>query len=255
MTMPTAGRLQAKVALITGAGAGIGKAAAHLFAREGASIVVAEINAERGAAVTAALVQAGAQALHVLLDVTDEASVAAGVQAAIQRFGRLDILYNNAGASSVGDSRVTQTTVEEFRRTIELNLVGTFLCCKHAIPELVKAGGGAVVNTSSAAGLMGLPDIDSYTAAKGGVVAMTRSMAVEFASSKVRVNAVAPTSTTTERVLEMYKHRPPTGLRTRNLLGSATPEDVAYAALFLASDEARVITGVVLPVDSGVTIS
>ncbi len=102
---------------------------------------------------------------------------------------------------------------------------------------------------------MGLPDIDSYTAAKGGVVALTRSMAVEFASSKVRVNAVAPTSTTTERVLEMYKHRSPTGLRTRNLLGSATPEDVAYAALFLASDEARVITGVVLPVDSGATIS
>lgn len=255
MTMPNQGRLQGKVALITGAGAGIGKAAARLFAREGARIVVAEINAESGAAMAAALVQEGAEAMHVRIDVTDEASVVAGVQAAVQRFGRLDILYNNAGASSVGDSRVTQATVEEFRRTIDLNLLGTWLCCKHAIPELVMAGGGAVVNTSSAAGLMGLPDIDCYTAAKGGVVSLTRSMAVEFAPSNVRVNAVAPTSTTTERVLEMYKHRPPTGLRTKNLLGSATPEDVAYAALFLASDEARVITGVVLPVDSGVTVS
>jgi NAD(P)-dependent dehydrogenase (short-subunit alcohol dehydrogenase family) len=248
-------RLNGKTALITGGGAGIGKAAALLFAREGARVAVADIRHDQALAVAASIEAEGGQALAVHLDVTQEDSVAAGVQAVIQRFGRLDILYNNAGASTVSDSRVTQTAVEEFRRTLDLNLFGTWLCCKHAIPQIVQTGGGAVVNTSSAAGLMGVPDLDSYTAAKGGVVAITRSMAVEYAPDKVRVNAVAPTSTTTERVLEMYKHRPATGLRTRNLLGPASPEDVAYAALFLASDEARVITGVVLPVDSGVTMS
>lgn len=247
-------RLIGKTVLITGGGAGIGKAAALLFAREGARVAVADIREDQAQEVAARIEAEGGLALAVHLDVTQDASVAAGVHAVVQRFGQLNILYNNAGASSVGDSRVTQTSAEEFKRTLDLNLFGTWLCCKLAIPHIVQAGGGAIVNTSSAAGLIGVPELDSYTAAKGGVVAITRSMAVEYAADKVRVNAVAPTSTTTERVLEMYKHRPPTGLRAKNLLGPASPEDVAYAALFLASDEARVITGVVLPVDSGVSM-
>ncbi|QHE84777.1 SDR family NAD(P)-dependent oxidoreductase [Hydrogenophaga sp. BPS33] len=247
------GRLEGKIAFITGSAAGIGKAAARLFAQEGASVVVADVNADAAQAVAALIHEAGGQALHVHLDVTSEDSVIAAVEAAMQKYGRIDILYNNAGASFVGDSRVTRTSLEEFRRTIDLNLTGTWLCCKHVIARM-EATGGAVVNTSSAAGLIGVPELDSYTSSKGAILALTRSMAVEYAPARIRVNAVAPTSVTTERVLELYKHRPPTGLRAKNLLGPATPEDVAHAALFLASDDARVITGVVLPVDSGVTM-
>lgn len=248
------GRLDGKTAFITGSGAGIGKAAALLFAQEGARIVVADINSDAARAVAQQIQDAGGQALPVRLDVTDESSVVAAVAQAVERFGRVDVLYNNAGASSVGDSRVTRTSLEEFRRTLDLNLTGTWLCCKHVVARMEADGGGSVVNTSSAAGLIGVPELDSYTSAKGAIVALTRSMAVEYAAARVRVNAVAPTSVTTERVLEMYKHRPATGLRAKNLLGPASPEDVAHAALFLASDQARVITGIVLPVDSGVTI-
>jgi len=249
------GRLQGKVVLITGAGAGIGRASALLFAREGARVVVAEIRPEAGIETERMIAAAGGQAYFVQTDVTQPTSAENAVKAAVARFGRLDVLYNNAGASTPLDGPVTEAPVEEFGRVVGLNLYGTWLCCKYAIPELIKAGGGAVVNTASAAGLMGTTNIDCYTAAKGGVVAITRSMAVEYADRKIRVNAVAPTSTTTERVLELYRNRPPTGLRAKNLLGPAEPIDVAYAALFLASDEAKIITGHVLPVDSGVTIS
>jgi NAD(P)-dependent dehydrogenase (short-subunit alcohol dehydrogenase family) len=164
--------------------------------------------------------------------------------------GALDILYNNVGASTVGDSRVTQTAVEEFRRALDLNLFGMLLCCRHAIPRFLQAGGGGVVNTSLAVGLMGVPDLDSYTAAMGGVVASTRLIAVEGARER--------------RGAHIHDHRAGTGdvqaqagdgSVHEELLGPASPEDVAYAALFLPSDEARVITGVGLPVDSGVTMS
>jgi NAD(P)-dependent dehydrogenase (short-subunit alcohol dehydrogenase family) len=246
------GRLEGKVALITGAGNGIGAEAARLFAREGARIVVAELKAEDGRAVESQIRSAGGQAVFIQTDVTDEASVQAAIQAATATYGKLDVLYNNAGASSAADGPVTEAPAEEFWRAIRLNLFGAWLCCRYGIPEIAKAGGGSVINTASVVALMGLHRLDAYTASKGGLVALTRSMAVEFAPMKVRVNALAPTTTMTPRVMELRKNRQP-GNDGRNLLGPADPIDVAFAALYLASDESRRVTGHILPVDSGLT--
>ena len=246
------GRLAGKVALITGAGNGIGAEAARLFAREGARVVVAELQADAGRAIEAQIRAAGGDALCVQTDVTDEASVQAAIGAALSAYGRLDILYNNAGASARADGPVTEAPAEEFWRAIRLNLFGAWLCCRHAIPEIARAGGGSVINTASVVALMGLQRLDAYTASKGGLVALTRSMAVEFAAQKVRVNALAPTTTLTPRVVELRKTRQP-GNDGRNLLSPAEPMDVALAALYLASDESRRVTGHILPVDSGLT--
>lgn len=247
-------RLEGKVALITGSGNGIGAEAARLFAREGARVVIAEFRQEDGRRVEAEIRRAGGEALFVHTDVTDEEAVQAAVRATTGAFGRLDILYNNAGASDRADGPVTEAPADEFWRAIRLNLFGAWLCCRHGIPEIVKAGGGSVINTASVVALMGLHRLDAYTASKGGLVALTRSMAVEFAPMRVRVNALAPTTTMTPRVMELRKDRKP-GNDGRNLLGNAEPIDVAFAALYLASEESRRVTGHVLPVDSGLLAS
>jgi NAD(P)-dependent dehydrogenase (short-subunit alcohol dehydrogenase family) len=247
-------RLGGKVALVTGAGGGIGSAVCRRFVEEGASVVALDISE---AAVTAAASGAGGaeHCLPFVGDVTRSDSVRAAVRAAVDTFGKLDTLCNTAGGSTPQDARVTDVAEEEFWRAISLDLFGTFLCCKHGIPEIAKAGGGSVINFSSMVALMALPERDCYTAAKGGVSALTRSMAYEYASSKVRVNAIAPGLVLTPRTRALLPSRPElTRLAEQHLLGTGEPDDIAHMAVYLASEESRIVTGQILPVDSGVTI-
>jgi NAD(P)-dependent dehydrogenase (short-subunit alcohol dehydrogenase family) len=247
------GRLAGKVAFITGAGTGIGRATAIMFAREGARVTIADIDAAAGEE-TAHL--AGNDAIAFRTDVTDEASVQEAVRTAVQQFGALHILHNNAGGSTPRDNTVVEAPIEEFWRVIRLDLFGTFLGCRIAIPQIIRSGGGSVINMSSNLALMGIAGRDCYTAAKGGVAAITRSMAVEFASQRVRVNAIAPSATMTDRVRRLMAGNAALDkLANAHLLGLIEPPDIANMALFLASDESRMVTGQVYPVDSGVTIS
>ncbi len=246
-------RLDGKVAFITGGGAGIGRATAILFAREGARVVIGDINGEAGDQ-TAQL--AGHDAIAIRTDVTDESSLRAAVRTAVQHFGGLQVLHNNAGGSTPQDNSVIEAPIEEFWRVIKLDLFGTFLGCRVGIPEIIKSGGGSVINMSSNVALMGIAGRDCYTAAKGGVAAMTRSMAVEFAPHRVRVNAIAPSATMTDRVRKLMAGNAAIDkLANAHLLGLIEATDIADMALFLASDESRMVTGQVYPVDSGVTIS
>jgi NAD(P)-dependent dehydrogenase (short-subunit alcohol dehydrogenase family) len=246
------GRLDGKVAFISGSGSGIGRAGATLFAREGAKVVVADISREGGERTVAMVHDLGGDATYIQADVTQPESVAQAIAATVAAYGKLNILYNNAGGSTAQDGSVTDVSIDEFWRAIRLDLFGTFLCSKYGIPELIKAGGGAVINTTSYVALAGIKGRDAYTAAKGGVLAITRSMAAEYAKHKIRVNAIAPGATLTDRVRKFIADDPRIGKMAGNhLLGMGEPEDVAHTALFLASDEARVITGAIFPVDSG----
>lgn len=245
-------RLEGKVVFITGGAAGIGRATAMLFAHEGAHVAVADINLV-AAEETAHL--AGHNAIAIKTDVSDEASISAAIAATVEKFGRLDVLHNNAGGSTPQDNTVVDAPIEEFWRVIKLDLFGTFLGCRFGIPAIIRSGGGAVINMSSNMALMGVPGRDCYTAAKGGVAALTRSLAVEFASQRVRVNAIAPSATMTERLKKLVALNPAVNkLAESHLLGMIEPADIANAALYLASDESRAMTGHVMPVDSGVTI-
>jgi NAD(P)-dependent dehydrogenase (short-subunit alcohol dehydrogenase family) len=248
------GRLDGKVAFITGSGSGIGRTGAILFAREGAKVIIADISREGGERTEAMARDLGGDATYVHTDVTDPDSVERSIATAIAAYGKLNVLYNDAGGSTAQDGPVTKVSLDEFWRTIKVDLYGTFLCCKYGIPELIKAGGGAVINTTSVVAMAGIKGRDAYTAAKGGVLALTRSMAVGYAKHKIRVNAIAPGATLTERVKKFLADDPRMGdMSDRHLLGMGEPEDIARMALFLASDEARVITGAIFPVDSGWT--
>ncbi len=246
-------RLAGKVVLITGGGTGIGRATALHCAREGARVVIAEIDRTSG---EEAAHLAGDGAIHVHTDVTEEASMQAAVQTAVRQFGGLHVLHNNAGGSTPHDNTVVEAPIEEFWRVMRLDLFGTFLGCRFGIPAIIAAGGGSVINMSSNVALMGIAGRDCYTAAKGAVASMTRSMAVEFAPKNVRVNAIAPSATMTERVRKLVAGNPALDkLANSHLLGLIEPEDIANMAVFLASDELRMVTGQIYPVDSGVTIS
>lgn len=250
------GRLEDKVALITGSGAGIGRASAGLFAAEGARVAILEINEDSGAGAEHEIRDAGGEACFIHTDVTEPESVIAAVASTIERYGKLDVLYNNAGGSTLQDAAVTEAPDEEFWRAIKLDLWGTFLVCKHGIPALIENGGGSVINTSSNLAVMGLHGRDCYTAAKGGVASITRSMAVEYAPHNIRVNAVAPAATRTERVVKLAESNEAIDsmVQRGQLLGWCEPIDIAYMALYLASDESASTTGQVIPVDSGATI-
>jgi NAD(P)-dependent dehydrogenase (short-subunit alcohol dehydrogenase family) len=246
------GRLDGKVAFITGSGSGIGRAGAIRFSREGAKVVVADISHEGGERTVAMARDLGGDATFVHTDVTAPESVERAIAATVATYGKLNILYNDAGGSTAQDGPVTKVSLDEFWRTIKVDLYGTFLCCKYGIPELIKAGGGAVITTTSLVALAGTKGRDAYTAAKGGVLAMTRSMAVNYAKHKVRVNAIAPGAILTERVRKLLGDDPGgANIAGSHLLGMGEPEDIANMALFLASDEARIITGAIFPVDSG----
>ncbi|MGE0224281.1 MAG: SDR family NAD(P)-dependent oxidoreductase [Acetobacteraceae bacterium] len=249
-------RLQGKVALITGGGTGIGRATAQAMAAAGAKVVVAELNAASGEQTAQLVHQAGGEAIAIPTDVTDADSIQQSVQKAVQHYGALHVLHNNAGGSTPIDGTVIDAPIEEFWRVIKLDLFGTFLGCRFGIPAIIRSGGGSVINMSSNVALMGIPGRDCYTAAKGGVAAITRSMAVEFAPQKVRVNAIAPSATMTERVRALVAGNAALGrMADSHLLGLIEPADIANMAVFLASDESRMVTGHIYPVDSGVTIS
>jgi NAD(P)-dependent dehydrogenase (short-subunit alcohol dehydrogenase family) len=241
-------------ALITGAGSGIGRAASRLFAAAGARVIIAELDAESGEAAAADIRSSGGEAVFVRTDVRDGASVAAAVHRAVEAYGHLDILYNNAGGSRAEDGPVTEVSEEAWHATHSLDLFGTFLVCKYGIPELIHAGGGAIVNTASYMALAGNP-LMAYSAAKGGVIALTRCIASEYGHVGIRANVICPCAVHTERLDRRLATDPRIQvLPEQHLLGLAEPIDIAEMALFLASDKARRITGALVPVDSGITV-
>ena len=243
------GRLQGKVALITGGGRGIGRAAALLLAREGAKVMIAEIARAEGEATVAAIEEAGGKARFVATDVTVPEQVEAAVKAAVDAFGGLHVLYNNAGGATPKDGKVTEMDLDEFWRTIAVDLFGTFLGCRFAIPVMVEGGGGSIINTTSIRAMIGTAGADGYSSAKGGVRALTRALALQWAKHNIRVNAIAPGVILTERVRALLREDDP--IFQKSLLGASEPEDVAQMALYLASDESRRVTGAILPMDSG----
>jgi len=249
-------RLAGKVAFITGAAVGIGRATAVLFAREGARLALADIN-EAGLAETAQAASGGPAAPLILrTDVTDPDSMRDAIAQAEAHFGKIDVLHNNAGGSTAQDGSVTEASLDEFWRVIRLDLFGTVLGCRFGIPAVIRAGGGSVINMTSNLALMGIAGRDFYTAAKGGVASLTRALAVTHGKDRVRVNAIAPSVTMTPRVRALMAGNAELAkMGQSHLLGLGEPEDVAQAALYLASDESRITTGTILRVDSGVTIA
>jgi NAD(P)-dependent dehydrogenase (short-subunit alcohol dehydrogenase family) len=249
------GRLQDKVAFVTGASGSIGEAICQRFLAEGCRVVAADIRPTQSTENWQAAV-ADDRAIAIECDVGDSDAVLSAMARTRTAFDRLDILCNVAGGSTSADGPVTDAPEAEFWRAIRLDLFGTFLCCKYGMPEMIRSGGGSVINMTSMAALMPVPDRSCYTAAKGGVVALTRSMAAEYARHALRVNAIAPGITTTPRVEAFLKSDPGVqAMASRHLLGLGHPADVADMALYLASDEARIVTGQIIAVDGGVTIS
>jgi NAD(P)-dependent dehydrogenase (short-subunit alcohol dehydrogenase family) len=253
-------RLQGKVALITGGGGGIGRETALLFAKEGAQVVVVDVNDEAGAE-TVRQVEAGrdagwGEAIYVHADVSRAAECEAMVAAAEERFGKLNVLFNNAGIMHSRDDDAMATDEEVWELTMAINLKGVFLGCKYGIPALRRAGGGSIINTGSFVALMGAatPQI-AYTASKGGVVAMTRELAIIHARENIRVNALCPGPLRTELLMRYLNTEE---RRQRRLVhipmgrfGEA--KEMAYAALYLASDESSFMTGAEFVVDGGIT--
>jgi NAD(P)-dependent dehydrogenase (short-subunit alcohol dehydrogenase family) len=252
-------RLQDKVTIITGAGGGMGRVAAKMFAAEGARVVVAEYDEAAGEE-TAALVRAdGGVASFIKVDVSKEADAKAMVDHAVSTYGRLDCLYNNAGIMPEADHSVTDTDVATWDTVMAVNLRGVFLGCKFAIPVMVSGGGGSIVNIASFVAIVGcsVPQ-DAYTASKGAVLALTRSLAVQFGPSGIRTNAICPGPVETPLLLDwLVKDEAAKQLRlARNPTGRfGKPEEIVHMAVYLASDESRWTNGASLVVDGGITVN
>jgi NAD(P)-dependent dehydrogenase (short-subunit alcohol dehydrogenase family) len=248
------GRLDGKVCVITGAGGGMGREAAVLFAEEGAHVCAADVDAELAAQTVA---RCRGEALAVGADVAAEEDVRAMYAAAAERYGGVDVLYNNAGISPGDDGSVIDTSVEAWQRVQDVNAKGVFLCCKHGIPHLLERGGGSVINVASFVAILGAATSQiSYTASKGAVLAMSRELAVQFAREGVRVNALCPGPVETPLLLSIYGDDPAALERRRAHWPTgrlAKPREVVNAALFLASDESSYVTGAAFMVDGGLT--
>lgn len=248
-----AGRLEGKAAFITGSASGIGRAIAVRFAEEGARVAVADRDVDGGEETVRQIGDRGGTGIFLETDVTSEDNVRASIAGCVERFGQVDVLVNDAAVVLMAGA--IDTSIEDWDRVLNVNLRGGFLCSKHAIPHMIRNGGGAIVNIASISALVGVLAHAAYNASKAGIVGLSRQMAIDYGSSNVRVNCISPTATDTPLIRKA-------GANTAALKALAAlhpmrrlsePEDIANAALFLASDEARCITGVVLPVDAGWT--
>lgn len=250
-------RLRDKVVLITGAAAGMGRLAVRTFARAGAHVVAMDVAEGAGGEIAAEVARDGGQALFVRADVAREDQVRLAVAQAVQRFGRLDVLYNNAGIFPEQDGSVVDLEESVWDRVMAVNLKGMYLCCKHGIPALLQSGGGAIINVASFVALVGcsVPQ-DAYSASKGGVIALTKSLAVQFGPRGIRTNAIAPGPIETPLLTSWLLTNPEAKQRrlSRIPMGRfGRPEDIVHMALYLASDESTWVNGSVLVVDGGIT--
>jgi len=247
-------RLEGKVAVITGAGSGMGREAAIVFRQEGARVCAADVDAA-AAEETAALCSGDALATRV--DVADEESVSAMYAAAQERFGGIDVLYNNAGISPADDGTILETSVETWQRVQDVNAKGVFLCCKHGIPHLLERGGGSIINVASFVAVMGAATSQiSYTASKGAVLALSRELGVQFARQGIRVNALCPGTVDTPLLRGIWGGDPTAAQRRLVHIPAgrlAESREIVNAALFLASDESSYVNGATFLVDGGVT--
>src|SRR6266849_138143 len=241
-------RLKDRVAIVTGSGSGMGEAVARLFSDEGARVLVADLN---GRAANSVASQIGANAHPVQVDITNESQVVAMVGEAVGAFGRVDILVNCAG---MADFRKTEdTTLEMWQKVVDVNLTGTFLCCREAGRRMIEGGGGAIVNIASTSGISGTPYMAAYSAAKHGVVGLTRELATEWGKHNIRVNCICPGATETSMLLGTTTETYRAQRRKRVPLGKlGQPSEQAQAMLFLASPESSYVNGAVLCVDGGV---
>jgi NAD(P)-dependent dehydrogenase (short-subunit alcohol dehydrogenase family) len=250
------GRLDGKVCVITGAGGGMGRDATILFTEEGARVCAADVNLE---AAEETVAQTNGNAFAIQVDVADETSVKGMMDATGERFGGIDVLYNNAGISPSDDASVLDTSVEAWDRVQAVNTKGVFLCCKHGIPHLQARGGGSVINVASFVAIVGAATSQiSYTASKGAVLSMTRELAVQFARENIRVNALCPGPVETPLLLAIYGDDPDALERRRIHWPTgrlAKPREVVNGALFLASDDSSYVNGSTFLVDGGLTAS
>lgn len=246
------GRLRGKTAIVTGGGAGIGRAISLRFAREGARVVVADIDLNAARATVASIAEGGGSAIAVAADVCDAAAVERMVRDTVSVYGRLDILVNNAGVGTDGD--VVELSEAEWQRVLDVNLTGVFLCCKYAIPAMKDSGGGSIVNIASIAARVGGSVSCVYPASKAGVVSLSKNTALRFAKDRIRVNCVCPGHVDTALTYTLKDRGVKDALISRYPLGRlGTAEEIAAAVLFLSSDEASFITGTELIVDGGYT--
>lgn len=250
------GRLDGKVALITGGASGMGMVASRLFASEGAAVVLTDVADDAGEAVAAEIETAGGQALYVHSDVADEADAEAMVKAAMDRFGGLHVLYNNAGVMMSQDGSVTETVASIWDTTLDINVKGVAFGCKYGVPAMIASGGGSIINVASFVAWMGAATSQTaYTASKGAVLSMTREIAVEYAREGIRCNALCPGPIDTPLLAELLSDPARRQRRFVHIpmgrLGHA--EELAKAALFLASDDSSFMTGASLIVDGGIT--
>lgn len=250
-----AGMLDGKAALITGGGGGIGRAAALIFAREGARVAVADLSAESAAETVALVNTAGGQAISLACEVTESAQVQAMVRATVSAFGRLDCAFNNAGIAgfqvNAGGKRTAEWADESFDRMIAVNLKGVWLCMKHELLHMQQHGGGAIVNTGSIAGLLGLPTSSAYVAAKHGVLGLTKTAALEYAPDNIRVNAVCPGYIRTRMTEEAMRRRGEQLMARTPAHRMGEPEEIAEMVAWLCSDRASYVTGACYNVDGG----
>ncbi len=247
------GKLDGKVALVTGAGSGIGRATALLFAEEGAKVVVFDIVSEGGEETVKMIEAIGGEVVFVRGDVSKDVEVEAGVNKAVAVFGRLDYGVNNAGMEAQ-PAPTADCTEEAFARTVEVNLKGTWLCMKYEIQQMLTQGGGSIVNVSSVAGLVGVPAMPAYVAAKHGILGLTKTAALDYGTAGIRVNAVCPSAVRTTMLEQIIASMPDLGsdMDANHPLGRiGETREIARTILWLCSDEASFVTGHALAVDGG----